>query len=74
MSKIYYANLVLQDRSKRKIKTYTVNKCVYTPRADKMLKWGRRRDRRIINRVGAKTDLYIAHVDVIKVVGKSNVY
>ena len=70
--KILYANLTLQDRTGRKPKTYTLEKQVYTHRKSNILSYSIAKDRRLIHRVGAKNDLHVVKVDVIREVGEVN--
>ena len=70
--KILYANLTLQDRTSRKPKTYTLEKQVYTHRKGNVLLYSVAKDRRLIKRVGAKNDLHVIKVDVIREVGEVN--
>ena len=74
MSDILYANLTVQDRSKRKPITYVIEKQPFVRRKDNILHYSEFRDMRLINKVGASNDLHIVRVDVIKIVGKSQVY
>ena len=73
-SEIKLVNLTLQDRTKRKPVTYTLERVIWIERPKMMLLLSNIRDRRIINKTGAKNDLHVVKVEVIKVVGKSNVY
>jgi hypothetical protein len=73
-SEIKLVNLTLQDRTKRKPVTYTLERIVYIERPNMMLLLSNIRDRRIINKTGCNNDLHVVKVEVIKVVGKSNIY
>ena len=70
--KILFANLTLQDRTSRKPITYTLEKQVYTHREGNLLQYSIAKDRRLIHRVGAKNDLHVINVDVIREVGEVN--
>jgi hypothetical protein len=74
MSDILYANLTVQDRSKRKPITYVIEKQPFVKRKDNILHYSNVRDRRLINKTGASNDLHIVRVEVIKVIGQSQVY
>jgi len=73
-SEIKLVNLTLQDRTKRKPVTHHLERVVYIERPNMMLLMNNTRDKRIINKTGCNNDLHVVKVDVIKVVGKSNVY
>jgi hypothetical protein len=73
-SEIKLANLTLQDRTSRKPVTYYLENVVWIDRKNNMLLMKNNLDRQIINKTKSKNDLHVVKVEVIKVVGKSNVY
>jgi hypothetical protein len=73
-SEIKLINLTLQDRTSRKTVTYYLENVVWIDRKNNMLLMKNNLDRQIINKTKSKNDLHVVKVEVIKVVGKSNVY